>query len=127
MSLKVGTADSMRGNNGEHVTKLVAASDKRKMKKIYIGEFDHVDMFLCSFYVETISRKIHKLQKPNILSLWVTDLRIPVSTFRHVYVNEADHVTESDLNCEIVTQNGSDDHGVVFARNPLGIGQSRRQ
>ena len=33
MSLKVGTAVSMRGNNGEHVTKLVAANDKRKMKK----------------------------------------------------------------------------------------------
>ena len=75
-------------------------------------------MFLCSFYVETTTRKMHKLQKPNILSLWVTDLRIPVSTFRNDYVNEADHVTESDLNCEIMTQNGSDDHDVVFARNP---------
>ena len=75
-------------------------------------------MFLCSFYVEAATRKVHKLQKPNILSLRVTDLRIPVSTFRDVYVNGADHVTESDLNCEIMTQNGSDDHGVVFARNP---------
>ena len=71
-----------------------------------------------SLYVEAATRKVHKLQKPNILSLWLTDLRIPVSTFRNVYVNGADHVTESDLNCEIVTQIGSDDHGVVFARNP---------
>ena len=75
-------------------------------------------MFLCSFYVETATRKAHKLQKPNILSLWVTDLRIPVSTFR----NGADHVTESDLKCEMVTQNGSDDHGVVYARNPPRYG-----
>ena len=105
----------MRGNNGEHVKKLVAANDKKKKK---IVEFNHVDMFLCSFYVETATRKVYKLQKPNILSLWVTDLRIPVSTFRNVYVNGADHVTESDLNGEIVTQNGSDGHGVVFARNP---------
>ena len=58
-------------------------------------------MFLCSFYVETPTRKIHKLKKPNILSLWFTDLRIPVSTFRNVYVNEADHVTKSDLNSEL--------------------------
>ena len=33
MSLKVGIADSMHGNNGEHFTKRVAASDKRKMEK----------------------------------------------------------------------------------------------
>ena len=26
---------------------------------------------------------------------------IPISTFRNVYVNEADHVTEFDLNCEL--------------------------
>ena len=61
-------------------------------------------MFLCSFYIETIIIKIHKLQKPNILSLWFTDLRIPVSTFRNVYVNEADHVTtesKSDLNSKL--------------------------
>ena len=93
MSLKVGTADSIRGNNGEHVTKLAAANDKRKMKKYELVNFDHVDMFLCSFYFETATRKVHKLQKPNILSLWVSDLRIPVSTFRNVYVNAADHVT----------------------------------
>ena len=58
-------------------------------------------MFLCSFYVETTTRKIHKLQKPNILSLWVSDLRMPVSTFRNVYVNEADHVTKYGLNCKL--------------------------
>ena len=35
ISLKVRIADSMRGNNGEHCTKLVAVSNKRKIK-IYI-------------------------------------------------------------------------------------------
>ena len=51
--------------------------------------------------IETIIRKIHKVQKPNISSLWFTDLRIPISTFRNVYVNEADHVTKSDLNSKL--------------------------
>ena len=50
---------------------------------------------------------------------------IPISTFRNVYVNEADHVTEFDLNCELKM-------GVTimawFVRGiPLGIGQSGRQ
>ena len=81
-------------------------------------------MFLCSFYVEAATRKEHKLQKPNILSLWVTDLRIPVFTFRDVYVNGADHVTESDLNCEIMAATIL----AWFSRGILlGIAQSRRQ
>ena len=118
ISLKVGTADSMRGNNGEHVTKLSPANDKRKMKKYKLV---NLTMWICSsahYTSKPPQEKYISCQKPNILSLWVTDLRIPVSTFRDVYVNGADHVTESDLNCEIMTQNGSDDHGVVFARNP---------
>ena len=45
MSLKVGTADSMRGNNGEHVTKLSAANDKRKMKKYKLV---NLTMWICS-------------------------------------------------------------------------------
>ena len=82
-------------------------------------------MFLCSFYVETTTRKIHKLQKPNILSLWFTDLRISVSTFRNVYVNEADHMTKSGLNSELkmaATIMTWFSQGI-----PLGIGQSRRK
>ena len=82
-------------------------------------------MFLCSFYVETTTRKIHKLQKSNILSLWVTDLSLPVSTFRNVYVNEADHVTKSDLNCELkmaATIMAWFSRGIT-----LGLGHSRHQ
>ena len=97
--------------------KLIAASYYRETEKIYTVEFEHVEMFPCSFYVETTTRKIHKLQKSNILSLWFTNLGNPVSIFKNVYVNEADHVTKSDLNSEL--KNGSDDHDVVFARNPL--------
>ena len=82
-------------------------------------------MFLCPFYVLTTRRKIHKLQKPNILSPWFTDLRIPVSTFRNVYVNEADHVTKSDLNSELKMA------ATIMTRFswgiPLSIGQSRRK
>ena len=82
-------------------------------------------MFLCPFYIETTTRKIHKLQKPNILSPWFTDLRIPVSTFINVYVNEVDHVTKSDLNSEIKM---AATIMTWFSRGiPLGIGQSRRK
>ena len=45
--------------NGEHVTKLVAASDRRKMKKVYIGEFDHVNMF----FLLILRRNPHKKNK----------------------------------------------------------------
>ena len=48
MSLKVGIVDSMHGKTGERVTKLVAACDK-KYTYIYIVEFDHEEMFLCSY------------------------------------------------------------------------------
>ena len=103
--------------------KLVAASYKRKNRKRYIVEFDHVEVFLCSFYVETTTRKIHKLLKPNIISLWFTDLRKPVSTFRNVNLNEADHVTKSDLNSELKM---AATIMTWFSRGiPLGIGQSR--
>ena len=87
MSLKVGIADSMQGNNEEHFTKTSCCQLSKKNRIIYIVESNHVEMFLCSFYVKTTTTKIHKLQKPDILSLWFTNLRIPVSTFRNVYVN----------------------------------------
>ena len=84
-----------------------------------------MEMFCCSFCVETTTRKIHKLQKPNILSLWFTDLRISVSTFRNVYVNEADHMTKSGLNSELKM---AATIMTWFLRGiPLGIGQSRRK
>ena len=57
--------------------------------------------------------------------MWFTDLRIPVSTFRNVYVNEADHVTKSDLNSELkmaATVMTWFSRGIFF-----GIGQSRRK
>ena len=41
------------------------------------------------------------MQKPNILSLQFTDLRIPIPSFRDVYVNEAGHLTTSDLNTKL--------------------------
>ena len=105
--------------------KLVAASYKRNIKKKFIVEFRRVEMFLCSFYVETTTRKIHQLQKPIILSLWFTDLRISVSTFRNVYVNEADHMTKSGLNSELKM---AATIMTLFSRGiPLGIGQSRRK
>ena len=44
MSLKVGTADSMCGNNGEHLTKLVAASHRRKVKKYILV---NLTMWIC--------------------------------------------------------------------------------
>ena len=80
-------------------------------------------MFLCWFYVETTTRKLYKLQKPNILSLWFTDLRIPVSTFRNIYVNEADHVTKSDLNS--VLKMAATIMTWFSWGIPLGIGKSR--
>ena len=97
--LKTGIANSMPGNNGEHFTKTICSKLYKQNRKICIVEFDHMGMFLSSFYVETITRKIHKLH--NILSLWFADMRITVSTFRNAYVNEADHVTGYDLNSEL--------------------------
>ena len=84
-------------------------------------------MFLCSFYVEAATRKVHKLQKPNILNLWVTDLRIPVSTFRDVYVNGADHVTESDLIAKSWLKMAATIMAWFSRGILLGIAQSRRQ
>ena len=81
--------------------------------------------YFCPFYVEITTRKIHKWQKPNILSPWFTDLIIPVSTFRNGYVNEADHMTKSDLNNELkmaATIMTGLSRGI-----PIGIGQSRRK
>ena len=53
----------MHGNNEEHFTKLVAVRDKRKIEKyIYIVEFDHLEMFLCSFYVETTTTKTQHIR-----------------------------------------------------------------
>ena len=114
----------MHENNGEHFTKTSCSKLQKKNRKTYIVEFDHV-MFLSSFCIKTTTRKIHKLQKTNILSLRFTDLRIPVSTFRNVYVNEADHVTKSDLNSKLKMA------AMImmwFSRGILlGVGQSRRK
>ena len=47
--------------------------------------------------VETIKRNADALRKQTHQSVWFADLGIRVSNFRNCYVNEADHVTKSDL------------------------------
>ena len=115
----------MHGNNGEHFTKLVVTRVKRKIEKyIYCWIWPRGDVSLLILR-RNHHNKIHKLQKPNILGLWVTDLRNPVSTFRNIYVNETDHVTKSDLNCELKMALTI---MAWFSRGtPLCVGQSRCQ
>ena len=99
---------------------LVAASYKRKIEKYLLLNFAAWRGFSAHFTSKTTTRKIHNLQKPNILAC-VTDLRISVSTFRNVYVNEADHMTKSGLNSELKM---AATIMTWFSRGiPLGIGQ----
>ena len=103
--------------------KVDAASYKRKIAKYILLNLTTWRCFAVHFTSKPPQEKHISCKKPNISSLWFTDLRIPVSTFRNVNVNEADHVNKSDLNSErkmtIMTW---------FSRGiPLGVGQSRRK
>ena len=97
----------------------------KKNRKINIVEFDNVEMFLCSFYIETTTRKIHKMHKTQHISLRFTILRIPVSTFRNVYVNVADHETKYEINREL--RMAARIMTWFLWGITLGIGQSRLQ
>ena len=70
----------MPRNTGEHFTKLVAASDKKKIY-LYIVEFGYMEMFLCSFQVETTTRKIHKLYKKTHIIQGIGNQHV----LRHIY------------------------------------------
>ena len=110
------------GNTGEHFTQLVAASDKIKIRKIYIVEFYDAGCFSVNFRPKPPQAKYISCKKNNILSMRFTDLRICISTFRNVFVNTADHVTKSD------NRNMSAMIIAWFSWGiPLGIWQSRCQ
>ena len=104
--------------------KLVAEVIKETQKNIYCWIWPCGDVSLL-ILCRNHHKKIQKLQNPNILGMWFTELRIPVSTFRNVYVNEAYHVTKSDLNSELKM---AATIMVWFSRGiPFGIGQSMRK
>ena len=86
----------MHGSTGERFTKVVAACDNKKMK-IYI--LLNLTSWRC-FSVQCGSKPPQEKYICCKNSLWFTELRIRVYTFRNVYEDAADHMTKSDLDNE---------------------------
>ena len=107
--------------------KLVEASYKRKIEKYILLNVTTWRCFSAHFTSKPSQEKYINCKTSTYwtFSLWFTDLRIPVSTFRYVYVNEADDVIESDLNSELKI---AATVMTWFSRGiPIRIGQSRRK
>ena len=121
----VGIADSVCGNTWKQFTNVVSASYKRKRKICILLNFITWICLTVHFKATPPQEKYVSWKKLNILSLWFTVLRIPVSTFRNVYVNAADHVTKSDLNSK--TQMAATIMAWFSRGIPLGIWQFMRR